>query len=58
MQDGARYAAVGIAVSKHCDLLVAAAKGSGEAPGIQRAALEFLKSIAMKKWMTAAIDGG
>ncbi len=58
MQDGSRHTAVGIAVSKHCDLLVAVAKGNGEAPGVQRAALEFLKSIAMKKWMTAAIDGG
>ena len=58
MQDGSRHTAVGIAVSKHCDLLVAVAKGSGEAPGVQRAALEFLKTIAIKKWMTAAIDGG
>ena len=58
MPDRSRHIAVGIAVSKHCDLLVAVAKGSGEAPGVQRAALEFLKSIAMRKWMTAAIDGG
>jgi hypothetical protein len=58
MQDGSRHTAVGIAVSKHCDLLVAVAQGSGAAPDVQRAALDFLGTIAMKKWMIAAIDGG
>jgi hypothetical protein len=58
MQDGSRHAAVGIAVSKHCDLLVAVAQGKGDASGVQRAALEFLRSGNMTRWMTAAIDGG
>ena len=58
MQDGSRRTAVGIAVSRHCDLVVAVAQGRAAASGVQRAALEFLKSIAIKKWMTAAIDGG
>jgi hypothetical protein len=58
MQDGSRHTAVGIAVSKHCDLLVAVAQGTGAASDVQRAALEFLGSIAMKKWMVVAIDGG
>ncbi len=58
MQDGSRHTAVGIAVSKHCDLMVAVAQGSGAAPGVQRAALEFLGSSGMARWMTAAIDGG
>ena len=58
MQDGSRHAAIGIAVSKHCDLLVAVAQGRGTAPGVQRAALDFLRSSAMARWMTAALDGG
>src|SRR5664279_4571648 len=44
MADGARHSAVGIAVSKRCDLLVAVAQGKGEASGVQRTALEFLGS--------------
>ena len=58
MQDGSRHTAIGIAVSKHCDLLVAVAQGRGTAPGVQRAALDFLRSSAMARWMTAALDGG
>ena len=58
MQDGSRHTAVGIAVSKHCDLLVAVAQGHGTASGVQRAALDFLRSRNMARWMTAAIDGG
>ena len=58
MQDGSRHTAVGIAVSKHCDLLVAVAQGRGAASGVQRAALDFLGSSGMARWMTAAIDGG
>jgi len=57
LTDGARHAAVGIAVSRGCDLMVAVAKGSGAAPDVQRAALDFLGSTAMKKWMTAIMDG-
>jgi hypothetical protein len=58
MADGSRHAAVGIALSRRCDLLVAVAKGSGDAPGVQRAALAFMESMAVKKWMLAALDGG
>ena len=58
MQDGSRHTAIGIAVSKHCDLLVAVAQGRGAAPGVQRAALDFLRSSDMARWMTAALDGG
>ena len=58
MADGSQHAAVGIAVSQRCDLLVAVAQGKGSASGVQRAALEFLGSSDMAHWMTAAIDGG
>jgi hypothetical protein len=57
MPNGAAHAAIGIAVSRRCDLLVAVAQGSGKASDVQRMALEFLATDAMKQWMTAAMDG-
>ncbi len=57
MSDGARHAAVGLAVSRRCDLLVAVAQGKGTAPGIQRVALDFLASGDMARWMASALDG-
>jgi hypothetical protein len=57
MPDGSRHAAVGIAVSHRCDLLVAVAQGNGEASRVQRAAQDFLDSRGMAQWMTAAMDG-
>ena len=58
MTDGAHHAAVGIAVSHRCDLLVAVAQGNADAPAVQRAALAFLGSRDMTHWMTAALGGG
>jgi hypothetical protein len=55
--DGAIHAAVGVAVSRRCDLFVAAAQGRGEANAMQHAALAFLETQAMKAWVTAALDG-
>ncbi len=55
--DGSRHAAIGIAVSRRCDLLVAVAQGKGAAPGIQRVALDFLASNEMTRWMAAAMEG-
>jgi hypothetical protein len=57
MSDGSRHSAVGIAVSRRCDLLVAVAQGKGNAAGVQRVALDFLGSSDMARWMTAAMDG-
>ena len=57
MSDGSRHTAIGIAVSHRCDLMVAVAKGSGDAAGVQRVALEFLGSVKMSNWMTAAMEG-
>jgi hypothetical protein len=57
MADGSQRAAVGIAVSKRCDLLVAVAQGKGAAPEVRRVALEFLASSKMTSWMTAAMEG-
>ena len=58
MADGSRHAAVGFALSRRCDLLVAVAQGSGAASGVRRAALEFLGSTKMTRWMNVAMDGG
>ena len=58
MSDGSRHTAVGIAVSRGCDLMVAVAQGTGAAPGVQRVALDFLRSSDMARWMTKAMDGG
>jgi len=58
MADGARHWAIGIAVSRRCDLLIAVAQGKGTAAGVQRAALEFLASGEMTRWMAAAMEGG
>src|SRR5712671_3304756 len=57
MSDGARRAAIGIAVSRRCDLLVVVAHGRREAMEVQRAALDFLESTEMKRWIIAAMDG-
>jgi hypothetical protein len=57
MADGSRHAAIGIAVSRRCDLLVAVAQGKGAVSGVQRVALDFLATDAMKQWMTSAMDG-
>ena len=57
MSDGSRRAAVGMAVSRRCDLLVAVAQGTGTVPRIQRVALDFLALDAVTQWMTSALDG-
>ena len=57
MADGSRQSAVGIAVSRRCDLLVAVAQGKGAAPDVQRVALDFLASREMTRWMVSAMEG-
>ena len=56
MSDGSRHAAIGIAVSRRCDLLVAVAQGKGAAPEVQRVALEFL-GIGCRDKMDDGCDG-
>jgi hypothetical protein len=56
MADGSRHAALGIALSRRCDLVVAAARGASGS-GLQRAALDFLGRDDLRHWMTAALDG-
>ena len=58
MKDGSQRAAVGLAVSRRCDLLVAVAQGNGAPSQLQRHALAFLATGRVTQWMTAALDGG
>jgi hypothetical protein len=58
MPDGSHHAAIGIALSHRCDLLVAVVQGNGTASGVERAALAMLGSSGMTRWMTAAMGGG
>jgi hypothetical protein len=57
MADGAVRSAVGIAVSRRCDLLVAVAQGRAAPSSVQRLALDLLASNETARWMTAALDG-
>jgi hypothetical protein len=58
MTDGSQHAAVGFALSRRCDLLVAVAQGKGRADNVQRVAADFLGSDNMARWMTVALNGG
>ena len=53
----AHAAAVGIAVSRRCDLLVAVAQGKADATEVKRVALKFLNARETAQWMTAAMEG-
>jgi hypothetical protein len=57
MQDGSEHTAVGIALSRRCDLLVVAAQGKASGSGLQHIALDFLAKEDVTRWMTAALDG-
>jgi len=57
MADGVKHATIGIAVSHRCDLLVAVTQGTGDAPEIERAALEFLDTADMRRWMISEMEG-
>jgi hypothetical protein len=57
LTEGLRHAAVGIALSRRCDLVVAVARGNSTVPLIENIALEFLGSPELARWMQAAMDG-
>jgi hypothetical protein len=56
MPDGSHHAALGLAVSRRCDLVVAAARGVSGAR-LQQVTLDFLAQEDVRQWMTAALDG-
>lgn len=49
--------AIGIAVSRRCDVLVAVVQGRGDAAGMRREALDFLQSGSTRTWLMAALNG-
>jgi len=55
MSDGSQHAAIGIALSHRCDLVVAVAQGRASADELQRAALAFLASREMHHWVLASL---
>ncbi len=55
MLDGARHAAVGIALSQRCDLFVAVAQGDAAPAELQRVAFDYLASHQLQRWMMAAL---
>ena len=57
LSGGSKRIAVGFALSRRCDLLVAVVQGDGPAARVRRAALEFLGTDAMARWMKSALDG-
>ena len=57
MSGGLRHAAIGVAVSRRCDLLVAVAHGTADALELRRAALGFLATREMTRWAMAAMEG-
>jgi hypothetical protein len=57
MADGSVRSAIGMALSRRCDLMVAVAQGQIAAARVRRAALDLLASDEMERWMGAALDG-
>ena len=57
MSDGSKHAAVGFALSHRCDLLVAVTQGAATPDALKRAALDFLASPPMHRWMLASVGG-
>ena len=57
MAGGFRHTAIAVAASRRCDLFIALAHGRGDAPELRRAALTFLATGEMTRWMTAAMEG-
>jgi len=57
MGDGSQRPALGIAASRRCDLLVAAALGKGAASELQKEALDFLASDPAAKWINTSLTG-
>ena len=57
MPDGSDRAAIGIALSHRCDLLVAVAQGTADRTALTRFALDYLATGEMHHWMLAKLGG-
>jgi len=58
MADGTQRTAVGFALSRRCDLMVAVVQGEGSAGVVQHVAEDFLNSEPMVHWMMSELDNG
>jgi hypothetical protein len=56
MADGSSRTAIGFALSRRCDLMVAVVQGNGSAHSVQRLAEGFLNSEPMVHWMMSELD--
>jgi hypothetical protein len=57
LSGGLRQSAIGVAVSRRCDLLVAVVHGKGAPSELRRVALDFLATSKMTRWAMAAMEG-
>lgn len=58
LADGTQRRAVGMAVSRKCDLMVAVVQGRAGAPDLQRQAMQHLASKPAQGWIKVAMTGG
>jgi hypothetical protein len=58
LADGSKRTAVGFALSRRCDLMVAVVQGKGAAPVVQHVAEDFLNSKPMVRWMMSELNNG
>jgi hypothetical protein len=56
--DGSNRQAVGMVVSRKCDLMVAVVQGRAGAPELQHKALQYLASRDVEGWIKSAMSGG
>lgn len=55
--NGAHVSAIGYALSRRTDMIVAVVKGTGPEPLLQQAADQFLAANDVQRWMTSALKG-
>lgn len=58
LADGTQRRAVGMAVSRRCDLMVAVVQGHAGAPDLQHQALNYLASKNAEEWIKMTMSGG
>ncbi len=58
MGNGSPRRAVGMAVSRRCDLMVAVVQGEASPADLQRRALDFLASREVAGWIKSVMQGG
>ena len=56
MSNGTSHAAIGIALSQRCNLLVAVAQGAAAPAELQRVAFDYLSTHELHRWMMAALQ--